>query len=147
MKIIYSFLLLMISLNLIAQDTTEIINGKTVVTSPVEVHARVVPIFNVTQNEALNFDKILSGSAAEQDQIITITDEYNAPIQFIFPEESLIETNDGNTITINLSSPEEITKIMNTNGSRDIIIRGTIANNNTEDGDYEDNATFKIKYD
>ena len=147
MKIIYSFLLLMISLKLIAQDTTEIINGKTIVTSPVEVHARVVPIFNVTQSESLNFDKILSGSAAEQDQIITITDEYNAPIQVIFPEESQIETNDGNTITINLSSPEEITKIINANGSRDVIIRGTIANNDTEDGDYEDNATFKIKYD
>ena len=145
MKII--FLLLGISFSLIARDKTEIINGKTVTTSPVEVHAKVVPVFNVTQSESFNFDKILSGSAAEQDQIITITDEYNAPIQFIFPEESLIETNDGNTITINLSSPEEITKIMNTNGSRDIIIRGTIANNDTEDGDYEDNATFKIKYD
>lgn len=147
MKIIYSFFLLALSLNLIARDKTEIINGETIVTSPVEVHARVVPIFNVTQNKALNFDKILSGSAAEQDKIITITDEYNAPIQFIFPEDAQIKTSNGNTITINLSSPEEITKIMNTNGSRDVIIRGTIVNNNTEDGTYENSSTFKIKYD
>lgn len=147
MKTIYSFLFLIFSLNLIAQDTTETINGKTVVTSQVEVHAKIVPIFNVTQTEAIEFDKILSGTTVEQDQIITITDDYNAPIQLIFPTETEIETDDGETMTISVTSPEETTKTINANGSRNIVVRGTITNEDIEDSTYEGTATFEIKYD
>jgi len=147
MKKFYIFILLTISTNLLARNTIEIINTKPVITSQVEVHAKIVPIFNIKQTKPLEFKQLLSNMTVEKDQIITITDKYNAPIQFIFPAEAEIKTETNKKMVVKLNSPEEMAKFINTNGSRDIIVRGSITSENNNQGIYKGSATFKIKYD
>lgn len=146
-KFLMLTILFILSTISLAIDKVEIVNTKPVVTSQVEVHARVVPIFNVKQTKSLEFNQVLSNVTVEKDQIITITDEYNAPIQFIFPAEAEIKTETDEKMTIQLNSPEEMAKFINANGSRDIIVRGTITSENAKEGTYKGNATFQIKYD
>lgn len=147
MNKIYMFLLLMISTISLARDNVEIIDTKPVITSQVEVHAKVVPIFNVKQTTPLEFNQVLSNVTVEKEQVITITDEYNAPIQFLFPAEAEIKTETDKKMTVKLNSPEEMAKFINANGSRDIIVRGTITSQDATEGTYKGNATFQIKYD
>lgn len=111
------------------------------------VHAKIVPVFNVKQDESLSFKQVFSNTFTEKEHIITITDKYNAPIQLILPPStSISKENSDDILSVTLGTVEEIPKFINVNGSRDIVIKGIITKSAVEEGLYEGNINLKTLY-
>lgn len=111
------------------------------------VHAKIVPVFNVRQDESLSFKQVFSNTFTEKEHIITITDKYNAPIQLILPPNtSISKENSDDILSVTLDTVEEIPKFINVNGSRDIVIKGLINKSDVEEGLYEGNVNLKTLY-